>query len=59
MGIGAQMLNSLLEYWIICSEKNQWPGYSIFLQPDWKGQRIGYPVPPGWYNQQSFEFFDK
>jgi len=58
-GIGAQMLNSLLEYWIICCERNQWPGYSIFLQPDWKGQRIGYPNVPGWYQQQSFEFFDK
>lgn len=57
-GIGAQMLNNLLEYWILCCEKDQWPGYSIFLQPDWKNQRIGYPTPPGWYQQQTFEFFE-
>lgn len=57
-GIGAQMFNQLLEYWILFSERDQWPGYSIFLQPDWKNQRIGYPNVPGWYQQQSFEFFD-
>ncbi len=59
MNTGALQFTKLLEYWILCSERNQWPGYSIFLQPDWKGQRIGYPGVPGWYKNQMFEFFDK
>lgn len=59
MNPGAIEFNKLLEYWILCCERDQWPGYSIFLQPDWKNQRIGYPAVPGWYNNQSFEFFDK
>jgi len=57
-GLGAQMLNKLLEYWIICMEKNQWPGYSIFLKPDWRKQRIGYPTPPNYYQQIDFEYYD-
>ena len=58
MNTGALKLTKLLEYWILCCERDQWPGYSIFLQPDWKNQRIGYPNVPGWYEHQMFEFFD-
>ncbi|HUV15775.1 MAG TPA: PD-(D/E)XK nuclease-like domain-containing protein, partial [Pelolinea sp.] len=58
MNTGAIQMNRLLEYWIICSERKQWSGYSIFLQPDWKGQRIGYPSVPGWYEKQTIDFFD-
>lgn len=59
MNTGALMFTKLLEYWILCCERKRWPGYSIFLQPDWKNQRIGYPDVPGWYENQMFEFFDK
>ena len=59
MNTGSLMFSKLLEYWILCSERNQWPGYSIFLQPDWKNQRIGYPTVPIWYKNKMFEFFDK
>lgn len=59
MDIGAQILGKLLDYWILCCERNEWPGYSIFIPPDWLNQRIGYPMVPGWYEQQDFEFFDK
>jgi len=59
MNTGAMMFQKLLDYWILCCERNQWPGYSIFLQPDWKNQRIGYPDVPGWHKNQMFEFFDK
>jgi hypothetical protein len=57
--IGAEIMNKLLEYYILCCERNEWPGYSIFLQPNWLGQRIGFPTVPGWYQQKAFEFFDK
>jgi hypothetical protein len=56
--IGSEMLNKLLEYYILCCEKNQWPGYSIFIQPNWLGQRIGFPDVPGYYKNQIFEFFN-
>ena len=58
MHTGGMMLNRLLEYYILCCERNEWPGYSIFIQPNWIGQRIAYPKVPGWYENQMFEFFD-
>lgn len=59
MHTGAIMFQKLIEYWILCCERKEWPGYSIFIQPDWKGQRIGSPQVPGWYENQMFEYFDK
>ncbi len=56
---GAMHFQKLIDYWILCSERKQWPGYSIFLQPDWKGQRIAYPEIPGYFFKNDFEFFDK
>ena len=58
MNTGALMLTKLLDYWIRCCERGQWPGYSIFLQPDWKNQRIGYPSVPGFYERNDFNFYD-
>ncbi len=55
---GAMHFQKLIDYWILCSERKQWSGYSIFLQPDWKGQRIGHPEIPGYYYKNDFEFFD-
>jgi hypothetical protein len=59
MHTGAMMFQKLLEYWILCCEQNEWPGYSIFIRPNFKGQRIGFPQVPGFYENQMFEFFDK
>ena len=56
--IGAEILTKLLDYYILCCERNEWPGYSIFLQPNYLGQRIGFPTVPGWYNNLMFKFFD-
>lgn len=58
MKTGGMILNKLLDYYILCSERNEWPGYSIFIKPNWIGQRIAYPTVPGWYENLSFEFFD-
>ena len=56
--IGALMFLKLMEQHILCTEKNEYPGYSIFIQPDWKGHRIGFPEVPGWYVKQMFDFFN-
>lgn len=59
MHTGALMFNKLLEYYIMCCERGEWPGYSIYIQPNFLGQRIGFPGIPGWYENQMFEFFEK
>ena len=58
MHTGGMMFQKLLDYYILCAERNQWPGYSIFIKPNWIGQRIAYPTVPGYYQNQQFEFFD-
>jgi hypothetical protein len=59
MHTGAMMFQNLLEYWILCCERNEWPGYSIFIKPNYLGQRIGFPRIPGWYENNNLDFFDK
>lgn len=59
MHTGAMMFQKLLEYWILCCERNKWPGYSIFIQPDYEGNRIATPKIPGWYEQTNINFYDK
>jgi len=55
---GAMRFQKLLEFWILCSERKEWPGYSIFIQPDWKKQRIAFPEIPGYTLKNDFEFFE-
>lgn len=59
MHTGAMMFQKLLEYWILCCERKLWPGYSILIQPDFKGQRIAVPKVPGWYEQTNLNYYDK
>ena len=57
-GPGALIFMKLLEQHLICLERNEWPGYSIFTQPDWKGRRIATPEPPAWYRNKMFNFIN-
>jgi hypothetical protein len=57
-GPGAMEFIKLLEQHIICTENQDWPGYSIFIQPDWKNYRIGLPAVPGYYKQKDFNFYN-
>ncbi len=56
--IGALEFIKLMEQHILCKENQEWPGYSIFIQPDWKGYRIGIPEVPGYYKQRDFGFYN-
>jgi hypothetical protein len=57
-GPGAMEFIKLMEQHILCSEAQDWPGYSIFIQPDWKNYRIGIPEVPGYYKQKDFNFYN-
>lgn len=57
--IGGQVFLKLMEQRLWCLENNQYPGYSVFIKPDWKGHRIGVPEVPGWFlKQNDFNFFN-
>lgn len=58
MGVGALEFIRLLEQHILCEENQEWPGYSIFIQPDWKNYRIGIPEVPGYYKNRDFNFYN-
>lgn len=58
MGIGALEFIRLMEQHILCEENQEWPGYSIFIQPDWKNYRIGIPEVPGYYKNRDFNFYN-
>jgi hypothetical protein len=50
--IGAILFLKLMDQYIWCNENKSWPGYSVFIRPDFKGHRIGIPEVPGWYKGQ-------
>lgn len=56
-GPGAILFMKLLETHLICLERNEWPGYSSFTMPDWKGRRIATPEPPAWYKNRIINFY--
>lgn len=45
---GAQKFIKLMETYIQCYEKDQWPGYSVFTQPDYRNRRIAMSPVPGY-----------
>jgi len=58
--VGALEFIKLMKQHLICLEQGYWPGYSVFIKPDWKGHRIGIPEVPGWFNKQSsYNFYNK
>lgn len=51
--VGAILFIKLLEQYILCTEKKEYPGYSIFVREDWLKHRIYTPRVPGWYEYQA------
>ena len=51
--VGAILFIKLMEQYILCTEKNEYPGYSIFVREDWLKHRIYVPKVPGWYEYQA------
>jgi len=59
LNAGGQMLMKLLDQHQWCLDNNEYSGYSVFVQPDWKGKRFAKGRVPGWYeNKASVEFFN-
>jgi len=56
---GGQIFMKLLRQHQWCLENNEYSGYSVFIQPDWKGKRFAKSHVPGWYkNKVKTEFFN-
>lgn len=58
MNKGAIIFMQLLEQHQWCLENNEYPGYSVFIEPDWKNKRIVQPTVPGWYENQVNTFYN-
>lgn len=54
---GAQKFIKLLEIYIQCVEKNEWPGYSVFTQPDYRGRRIAVSQVPGYESSKMLTYY--
>ena len=57
-GPDALKFQSLMEQYILCTEKNVWPGYSVFTEPDRFGRRIATPKVPGWEKSRTVDFYN-
>jgi len=51
--VGAFLFIKLMEQYILCTEKNEYPGYSIFVREDWLKHRIYVPKIPAWHEYQA------
>lgn len=55
---GALLFIELMEEYLMCTERNQWPGYSIFTEPDKYGKRIAVSPVPGWEQNRMIHFYN-
>ena len=56
--IGATMFLKMLDIYIECRDKNNYPGYSAYIKPGFRDQRIHSSTPPGWYRNQLLNFYE-
>lgn len=54
---GAIICNQLVENYILCLERNEWPGYSVFTPKDFLGHRIGVAPVPGYAESKDNQFY--
>lgn len=57
--VGARHFLALKDQHLHCLSEDYWPGYSIFIEPNWKGRRIGVPRVPGWYKGRIINFYNE
>ncbi len=57
--VGAMLFRELLEHHLWCLENQEYPGASIFVEPDFLGNRVMKPEVPGYYKNQMFKFYNK
>jgi hypothetical protein len=56
--VGAMQFLALKDQHLKCLLDNYWPGYSIFIEPNWKNRRIGVPLVPGYYKGKIINFYN-
>lgn len=54
---GAIKFIKLMETYILCLEKDEWPGYSVFTQPDYRGHRIAVSQVPGYESGRILNYY--
>ena len=54
---GAIKFIKLMEIYIQCVEKDNWPGYSVFTQPDYRGRRIAVSQVPGYESGKMLNYY--
>jgi len=54
---GALILAKLMGQHQWCNDNQQWPGYSLFTQPNLRGRRIARSKTPGWYENKVLATF--
>lgn len=54
---GAQKFIKLMEVYIQCVEKDEWPGYSVFTQPDYRNRRIAVSQVPGYESGKMINYY--
>jgi len=54
---GAQKFIKLMEIYIQCYEKDEWPGYSVFTQPDYRNRRIAVSQVPGYESSKMLNYY--
>ena len=54
---GAQKFIRLLEIYLQCNERDDWPGYSVFTAPDYRGRRIAISQVPGYESGKVLNYY--
>lgn len=54
---GAQKFIKLMEIYIQCVENDDWPGYSVFTQPDYRGRRMAVSQVPGYESGKMLNYY--
>lgn len=56
--LGAQIFMMLCEMHSHCTNIQQWPGYEIYVEPDWKKHRIAMPEVPNYLKMKMFNYYE-
>lgn len=55
--VGAQKFIKLMETYLMCVERGEWPGYSVFTQPDYRNTRLSVAPVPGYEQGKLLNFY--
>lgn len=55
---GALAYEKAMDVYRKCVERNEFPGISAYIKPNWLGQRIFEPMPSGYHNSNIIDYFE-